>query len=178
MADKKEKDLTKVSDAAYIRALDSNGNPVLISKADLAQVAAELMPVADRLTDGFMSHTDYFKLNPLVVNSSVILRIGDIEPWHRTFALIVGQISNRYVAFLWFVSYSGTTILEYNNIQCLAGKETIEECVKLYTKDGYIYLDVDYTDKNSAFVVLSNFKTEQVWEQVDDTFTLLNPTIS
>lgn len=43
MADKKEKDLTKVSDAAYIRALDSNGNPVLISKADLAQVAAELI---------------------------------------------------------------------------------------------------------------------------------------
>lgn len=55
MADKKEKDLTKVSDAAYIRALDSNGNPVLISKADLAQVAAELMPANSlygKLDDG------------------------------------------------------------------------------------------------------------------------------
>lgn len=141
-------------------------------------IAAELMPVADRLTDGFMSHTYYFKLNPLVVNRNIILRIGDIGPWNRTFALIVGQISNRYVAFLWFVSYSGTTILEYNNIQCLVGKETIEECVKLYTKDGYIYLDVDYTDKNCSFAALSNFKTEQVSQQVDDTFTPLNPTIS
>ena len=55
MADRKEKDLTKVSDAAYIRALDSNGNPVLISKADLAQVAAELMPANSlygKLDDG------------------------------------------------------------------------------------------------------------------------------
>ena len=141
-------------------------------------IAAELIGTATTVRDGLMSHTDYFKLNPLAVSSSVILRIGDIGPWHRTFALIVGQISNRNVAFLWFVSYSGTTILEYNNIQCLAGKKTIEECVKLYTKDGYIYLDVDYTDRNSAFAVLSNFKTEQAWQQVDDTFTPLNPTIS
>ena len=55
MADKKEKDLTKVSDAAYIRALDSNGNPVLISKADLAQVAAELIGTATARKDGLCS---------------------------------------------------------------------------------------------------------------------------
>ena len=53
MADKKEKDLTKVSDAAYIRALDSNGNPVLISKADLAQVAAELIWIKLSPEDSF-----------------------------------------------------------------------------------------------------------------------------
>lgn len=138
-------------------------------------LAAELIGTATSSKDGLMSKTDYFKLNPLVVNSGVILRIGDIGPWHRTFALIVGQISNRYVAFLWFVSYSGTTILEYNNIQCLVGKETIEECVKLYTKDGYIYLDVDYTDKNCTFAALSNFKTEQAWEQIDNTYTEFTP---
>lgn len=136
------------------------------------------MPLADRLKDGLMSHTFYYKLNPLTVNSDVILRIGSIGTWSRTFALAVGQISNRCVAFLWFVSYSGTNNLEYNNIQCLAGKETIEECVKLYTKDGYIYLDVDYSDKNSAFTFLSNFNAEQTWQQVDDTFTPLTPTIS
>lgn len=59
MADKKEKDLTKVSDAAYIRALDSNGNPVLISKADLAQVAAELIGTATTVRDGLMPGSQY-----------------------------------------------------------------------------------------------------------------------
>ncbi len=86
MADKKEKDLTKVSDAAYIRALDSNGNPVLISKADLAQVAAELMPVATITNNGLMGKDDkrnmpcYFSR---LDSGTQVFAIRDFSSWVR-----------------------------------------------------------------------------------------------
>lgn len=43
MADKREDQLTTASDMAYVRALDSNGNSIRISKADLASVVAGLI---------------------------------------------------------------------------------------------------------------------------------------
>ena len=52
MADRIENNLPAQSDAAYIRALDNSGNPIRISKADLAQVVAELMPVATAEKNG------------------------------------------------------------------------------------------------------------------------------
>ena len=45
MADRIENNLPAQSDAAYVRALDNSGNPIRISKADLAQVVAELIPI-------------------------------------------------------------------------------------------------------------------------------------
>lgn len=43
MADVKESALSTASDCAYVRALDSNGNSIRISKADLASVVGELL---------------------------------------------------------------------------------------------------------------------------------------
>lgn len=43
MADKKENELTSKSDFAYVRALDSAGNSIRISKADLVSVVEGLM---------------------------------------------------------------------------------------------------------------------------------------
>lgn len=42
MADKQESALTQQSDCKWVRALDSNGNSILISKEDLASVVGEL----------------------------------------------------------------------------------------------------------------------------------------
>ena len=137
------------------------------------------MPVTDRLTDGFRSHARYWKINRMIVNSGTTLRIGTIGPYERRCALFVGQLSYHFVAFFFSYAYSGLNQLIYANIQCLAGKETIEECIKLYTKDNRIYLDVNISDKNCSFSALSDFdEMEQTWDLVDDTFTPLNPTIS
>lgn len=43
MADVKESALSTASDCAYVRALDSNGNSIRISKADLASVVGGLL---------------------------------------------------------------------------------------------------------------------------------------
>ena len=55
MADRKENELTKVNDFAYVRALDSNGNSIQISKSDLVSVLEGLLPIDDinnRAEDG------------------------------------------------------------------------------------------------------------------------------
>lgn len=55
MADMKESALTQQSDCKWVRALDSNGNSILISKEDLASVVGELLPKSDLEKDGLMT---------------------------------------------------------------------------------------------------------------------------
>ena len=43
MADRKENELTKANNFDYVRALDSNGNSIQISKSDLVSVLEELL---------------------------------------------------------------------------------------------------------------------------------------
>ena len=72
MADRKENELTKANNFAYVRALDSNGNSIQISKSDLVSVLEGLLPIDDinnRAEDGvfimFHRKSDNF---PLAVN--------------------------------------------------------------------------------------------------------------
>jgi hypothetical protein len=46
MADQFENQLPQQSDAKWVRALDASGNPILISKEDLASVVGGLIPTA------------------------------------------------------------------------------------------------------------------------------------
>lgn len=111
------------------------------------------------------------------MNRNYIVRLAQQNAWARFYALVVGQISNSFVAFTWFAGH-GETSLFIHEIYSLVGKDYIEGQIKIYEKDGTYYLDVETGDKNCAFTFLSNFNAEQVWQQVDDTFTPLNPTIS
>ena len=104
MSDVKEKDLPKMNDAAYIRALDSNGNPVLISKADLAQVAAELMPVATVEKDGL---------------SSRYTRVVFHEDMTGRGAAKLSSIGSYGYAYLTIVAYDGGSYAVY---EVVAGK--------------------------------------------------------
>ena len=45
MADQFENQLPQKSDAKWVRALDASGNPILISKEDLASVVGELLEI-------------------------------------------------------------------------------------------------------------------------------------
>lgn len=54
MGDVKESALSTANDFAYVRALDSNGNSIRISKADLTSVLEGLLPVANINNRGLM----------------------------------------------------------------------------------------------------------------------------
>ncbi len=62
--------LPQQQDAGSIVARDANGNPIFISKADLVQVAAELMPVATAEKQGAMSAAMAKKMLPLLVKNN------------------------------------------------------------------------------------------------------------
>lgn len=55
MADQFENQLPQKNDAKWVRALDASGNPILISKEDLASVVGELIGTASPEKDGLMS---------------------------------------------------------------------------------------------------------------------------
>lgn len=46
MADQFENQLPQKNDAKWVRALDASGNPILISKEDLASVVGGLLPTS------------------------------------------------------------------------------------------------------------------------------------
>lgn len=54
MADQFENQLPQKSDAKWVRALDASGNPILISKEDLASVVGELIGVSNSENNGLM----------------------------------------------------------------------------------------------------------------------------
>ena len=125
-----------------------------------------------------MGKDDYALIpKKVVVNKNYIARLAKKASWSRAYALVIGQISNSVVVFVWFVGH-GDTSLFVHKIYCLVGKDDIEGQIKIYEKEGTYYLDVDTSDKNCMFTFLSNFNAEQTWQQVDDTYTPLNPTIS
>lgn len=55
-----ESALPQKKEINYVRALDKDGNPILINKEDLAQVVGELLPIAtpskNGLVDKEMAH--------------------------------------------------------------------------------------------------------------------------
>ena len=54
MADQFENQLPQKNDAKWVRALDASGNPILISKEDLASVVGELLPETSDEKKGLM----------------------------------------------------------------------------------------------------------------------------
>lgn len=54
MADQFENQLPQKSDAKWVRALDASGNPILISKEDLASVVGKLIGVSNSENNGLM----------------------------------------------------------------------------------------------------------------------------
>ena len=82
MADMKESALTQQSDCKWVRALDSNGNSIRISKEDLAAVVGELLPEATNENKGLMpsKYPSYFPISSWgTASNSLLIKIGRME---------------------------------------------------------------------------------------------------
>ena len=163
MADKKEKDLTKVSDAAYIRALDSNGNPVLISKADLAQVAAELMPVATITNNGLMGKAEVMQLyDNGNKNHDVFMRVLTIPEYKRACVLLAWGINTGTVY--------NTALLYFNN----RGKNyLLTSKLRLAGSDKIYYR---HDEDNTAYVYVKLPMNE--WTSTEQRMLLNSPDVN
>lgn len=110
MSDKREDQLTTVSDMAYVRAIDSNGNSIRISKADLASVVAGLIGTATPDKNGLMSANDKKYFNLISFGSGGTNRLIKIAEMRKT----AGGIS-PFGIFFW-EKYSGITTFGVSTI--------------------------------------------------------------
>ena len=95
MADMKESALTQQSDCKWVRALDSNGNSILISKEDLASVVGELIGTVTENKNGLATIRMYNCLpKPLVANKTdEYVKICSIN--HITVGSILYTVGNQ-----------------------------------------------------------------------------------
>lgn len=80
MADVKESAMAQKNDCKWVRALDSNGNSILISKEDLASVVGGLLPAANVESNGLFSKLDYIRNCQMVEGATLqLIKLGDKE---------------------------------------------------------------------------------------------------
>lgn len=93
MADKKENELTSESDFAYVRALDSAGNSIRISKADLVSVVEGLMPGASVYSKGLMT-SDMYKTMYMskVFEGEGLIKICDNDGFFLMLAVVMAGV--------------------------------------------------------------------------------------
>lgn len=91
MADKKENELTSANNFEWVRALDSNGNSIRISKSDLVSVLEGLIGIATTDKNGLLSANDKAFLYQKI-NGAYAVKIVDLSAlglWNTEFCKII-----------------------------------------------------------------------------------------
>lgn len=94
MADMKESALTQQSDCKWVRALDSNGNSILISKEDLAAVVGGLLPQGTSTKRG-LSYSVLPKVREGIMDVNLIYK-ESIEDSFSIFKTVNGSTNVPY----------------------------------------------------------------------------------
>ena len=131
--------LPQKTDVDSIVATDASGNPVYIKKSDLAQVVAELMPLATYSKSGLMSSGDKEKgINYLYVQGGDFIKIcGSNIPWNRAGGCIFFSQGNDLAMFCFTTQLKTKGFDKY--ICCLT--PTIrKQDYKFYYKEGALYV--------------------------------------
>ena len=162
--------LPQKTDVDSIVAKDASGNPVFIKKSDLAQVVAELIPVATTTTKGLMSANDK-KYSVQYINfphnqSRKILQVdGDYYQF-----VCVGFLLSGSSPFNFILSGRSET---NNRFSINLGKINDGGGIKIYKKENSFYLsNQNVHDKCTGFLISTHtIGTDDV--TIDDSFELL-----
>ena len=99
--------LPKKNEVNYVRALDAQGNPILVSKQDLATVLGELLNIADLNHKGLsdrLQATYRFELS-----SQEIIAFEDLEyGWYQ-----ITESSNIGMGSLFSLTYQGIKLIRH-----------------------------------------------------------------
>ena len=176
MADMKESALTQQSDCKWVRALDSNGNSILISKEDLAAVVGGLLPLASKEQNGLMSKSDkIIQFKNIKSGNYPLFKIVDSTGyWSRNVSFIYG--CNEGVPFAFLIGLyvqDGITPCRVF-IKWLTEKDSK---IKIYRKDDAIYLYINNMDSapNVVFIQSSTgFELVSNGITPDESYTLID----
>ena len=108
-----ESALPQKKEINYVRALDKDGNPILINKDDLAQVVGELIGTTTIEKAGLLS-PDLFKVYPHFVNAyDSVYKIADnVTDWYRApIAVLCNDSADTCMDFLSFIYIPDTGLV-------------------------------------------------------------------
>lgn len=172
-----ESALPQKKEINYVRALDKDGNPILISKEDLAQVVGELIGETTIEKAGLLS-PNLFKVYPHFVNAyEAVYKIADnMTDWYRAPIMVLyNDSASTSLDFLTFL-YSPTDGI----LQSLKRFFIKPERVKYYKKGRDIFVSFTYdgTQPNHAYI-LSPHGVQLVGtpDIIDDSFTEITETL-
>lgn len=139
MADQFENQLPQKNDAKWVRALDASGNPILISKEDLASVVGGLIGVATSDNNGlmpaglFVKHTVFMnKSKPATFRANGLLYVKDIYSYGG------------------YVLYFAT----FNQVKAICNPAEYDISIKLSMSNGILTASTDSTtDRKVEFLV-------------------------
>ena len=174
MADRKENELTKANNFEYVRALDSNGNSIQISKSDLVSVLGGLLPLATSTNKGLMSSND--KNSGLWMYSTSGYKLYKMcqapTEWTRSNAMIVGSMEDiPILCVISFFRKNGDTFSI--NIKWLTDKSSY---IKFYKKENslYVFFDISSTSPNTVNMMSKDgIEFISLNSQPDDSYTLI-----
>ena len=131
--------LPQKTDVDTVVGRDASGNPVYIKKSDLAQVVAELMPLATYRKSGLMSSGDKEKgINYLYVQGGDFIKIcGSNILWQRAGGCIFFSQGNDLAMFCFTTQL---TTKGYEKYICCLTPTIRKQEYKFYYKEGAIYV--------------------------------------
>ena len=160
--------LPQKTDVDSIVAKDASGNPVFIKKSDLAQVVAELMPLATYSKSGLMSSGDKEKgINYLYAQGGDFIKIcGSNREWDRAGGCIFFSQGNDLAMFCFTTQL---TTGGFDKYICCLTPTTRNENYKFYYKEGALYVLFNVTAGTWANVwCFSNIGIEYLGKYTPD----------
>lgn len=146
MADIKESAMTQKSDCKWVRALDSNGNSIRISKEDLASVVGGLIGVVELgVKNGLVNKNAG---NKVIAIDNTIIRIKINSLYSCTTFAVSMYDGGEVGLFLLSITLN-------NNLYSKCGIIGSSRTTKIYTKDTDIYIATD--SKSNANYTISSF---------------------
>lgn len=161
-----EDQLAIKSDAPYIRGLDAAGNPIRISKADLATVVGGLLPIANLTQSGLMSSNVLKYSTAYVIDASKKFKIAKRSAYVESVFEIIGRSTFEEFVHLIVKHYNkNVTIVKgvYNN----APDERNE--YKFYMDDASFYIITPSANSCSIRVLGATSNNHISYEVMSDT---------
>ena len=156
MADVKESAMSQKNDCKWVRALDSNGNSILISKEDLASVVGGLLPLATLgENNGFMPKSVGYKTISIKDTYAKI----SMESLYNSLTLSVSMYDGGEVGlFLLSISLAQSKY-------CKCGLIGNKRGTRFYVKDKYLYIAT--TSTTNCHYCISSFSVNSQIVSVD-----------
>ena len=160
--------LPQKTDVDTVVGRDSSGNPVYIKKSDLAQVVAELMPVATAEKNGLMPYSLILRgLNIETIKSRTnpCFKINDTEVWERTIGFICIAINQNPVLAVFNLYHGEPKIPIFLNYLLNPDKSNY---IEFFTKDQSVYFRIKAENAIGYYYICCSSGYEYIGNDVID----------